>query len=53
MPTYLEILQNYKSDAEHVSPEFYNLIKNSTKNRRVNTQRKQQVSMAAIFNENT
>lgn len=40
---------NFKSDAEHVSPEFYNLIKNSMKPRNVNNDKKQKENLTAIF----
>lgn len=42
---------NFKSDAEHISPEFYNLIRKSTKRRNVNP--KQQVNLSSLFNDNT
>lgn len=42
---------NFKSDAEHVTPEFYNLIKKSMKSRIVN--RKQQNDLTNLFNEST
>ena len=45
---------NFKSDAEHVSPEFYNLIKRSMKTRIVsNIERKHKVSLAVMFEEGT
>ena len=43
---------NFKSDAEHVTPEFYNLIKSSMKNRTVNHQ-KQQVNINELFDQDT
>ena len=46
---------NFKSDAEHVSPEFYNLIKQSVKTPAKNKKPKlnQKVNLASMFEENT
>lgn len=46
------IAVNFKTDAQHVSPEFYNLIKNSKKSRNVN-HHKHQVNFNELFNENS
>jgi len=45
---------NFKSDAEHVSPEFYNLIMGSVKPRHtgnMNNSRRKKVNLTEIFNE--
>ena len=46
---------NFKSDAEHVSPEFYNLIKQSAKLRITNRtpNYREKVNVASLFEENT
>lgn len=45
---------NSKKDAEHVSPVFYNLIKNSVKRTQVNHPKRQQqmVSLKQMFDQN-
>lgn len=46
---------NSKKDAEHVSPVFYNLIKNSVKRRNITPQHriKQVVNLEQMFNQST
>lgn len=45
-----QVAVNQKSDAEHVSPEFYNLIMNSVKNKHHNVNpRKKQMTLTSVF----